>query len=155
MTIQMTPYEQALQRCTHLSDDTKQHWFEILDTIDELQFHRTIAHSQNECYKQDIKRCQTTTGQMLVVNDWKENYTMKGGTIATGRDFYHTVQVSVMGVIIFCKDIENGKAQKVPIVSNVLTHDGTTSNEYRYGNQTHTIPLSFCFRNVAINKFLV
>ena len=122
-----TPYKLTISRCSHLSAEVKQHWIEILDTIHELQFHRTVSHSQNESYLQDIERCRTTKGQMLVVNDWKENYTMKGGTIATGRDFYHTVQVSIMGVIIFCKDIENGKAQKLPIVSNVLTHDGTTA----------------------------
>ena len=107
-----TPYMETINKCSHLSHEAKQHWVEILDTIKELQFHRAVSHSQNDSYEKDKKRCQTTPGQMLVVNDWKENY---------------TVQVSIMGVIIFCKDIENGKAQKIPIVSNVLTHDGTTA----------------------------
>ena len=100
---------------------------DLLDTVEELQFHRDVSHSQNEAYKKDMIFCQTTKGHMMIVCDWKENYTMKGGTIATGRDFYHTVQVSIMGVIVYCKDIDNGKAQKLPIVSNVLTHDGTTA----------------------------
>ena len=122
-----TPYTPSIRICQHLSNESKQYWFELVDTIAELQYHRDVSHSQNEAYKKDMLLCQTTTRYMMVVCDWKENYTMKGGTIATGRDFYHTVQVSIMGVIVYCKDIDNGKAQKMPIVSNVLTHDGTTA----------------------------
>ena len=86
-----------------------------------------MAHAQNEAYKRDLKRCETIDHEMMIVVDWKENYTLKGGTIATGRDFYKTVQVSIMGMIVVCKDIERGTPQKIPIVSNVLTHDGTTA----------------------------
>ena len=58
---------------------------------------------------------------MLIVVDWKENYAMKGDIVATGREFYNKV------LVVYCKDIENGKPQQIPIVSNVLTHDATTA----------------------------
>ena len=122
-----TPYEPALANCSHIASETKEQWRNVLNMIKEVQYHRQKAKIQRQAYHNDFKRSQTTAHQMLIVVDWKENYTMKGGTIATGRDFYQNVQVSIMGVIIVCKEIENGKPQYLPIVSNVLTHDGTTA----------------------------
>lgn len=122
-----TPYLRTLNQCAHLSDNEKYYWGNLINTIHEIQYHRYIEKTQRLSFKADIKRCQQNSGTMLIVVDWKENYSMKGGAVAVGRDFYHKVMVSIMGVVIYCKDIQNGKAQHLPIVSNVLTHDGTTA----------------------------
>ena len=88
-----TPYLQSLSTCDHIIDESpsKEDWLQLLDHVEQLQYHRDKAHAQREAYKKNFKYCQTTSQSMLMIVDWKENYVMKGGTVATGRDFCKNV----------------------------------------------------------------
>ena len=120
-------YQDIINSCIHLTDNEKTEWNSELLISKELQYHRELSHSQRAAYREQIQTCQMQLNKLLMVFDWKENYTFKGGCVATGRDFYEYVSASIMGVVFFCLNINNGNPIYIPIVSNVLTHDGTTA----------------------------
>lgn len=89
-----------------------------------LNQHKNISAHQRAKFKEQIKFKNFPASQAIMVLDFKQNILLnQDHKVEIGRDWYHTHQRSVFGVVLYYKEREKIKKHYFDIISNIMEHD--------------------------------
>ena len=93
----------------------------LQEQLDFYNHHVEANTTQREEFKKQRKNLGN--GACQVVIDFKENISIGGGSVETGRDFYNKSNKTVLGMVVYYKSNKKIEKKRICFFSDVLSHD--------------------------------